>query len=238
MGFVPEGDHRSVSRIQNDIAARHSRERGMPRLIWIPPGLAPSDVRQEKFIEIIESDAAAQQGADVLRTNLEDLKTIVRDRLQQPERGAETTESAPGGDSTLQVYLVYDQCDAELARPLADHLFDAGFELVAPEFEGDETLIREDHMDKLAMSDVVIIFQGEASPLWLSAKQRDLRKLPGYDGYQPKLATAYFLGAPETAAKDSFRTRDAMVIKAFDEFEPKDTEPLLNRVKAATQEGV
>ncbi len=232
-GFVPEGEQRSVVRIQNEFAAAQSKARGLPRLIWIPPGLVPTDARQEKFIEMIETDASAQAGADVLRTSLEDLKSIVRDRLQQPVV-APATDPGDQEPGCVQVYLVCDQCDFEHSQALADYLYDGGFEVVFPVFEGDETEVREDHVDKLATSDVVIIYRGEASELWLSSKQRDLRKLPSYDGYKPKLATAIYLGAPETPQKKMFRTREALVIKAFGEFEAEHVEPLLAAVKEAT----
>jgi len=233
-GFVPEGDLRSVVRIQNELAASHSKERGLARLIWIPPGLVPVDARQAKLIEMIEADASAQEGADVLRTSLEDLKSIIRDRLQRPETVKETEPVGQGPD-WIQLYLVCDQCDFERIQPLANHLCDGGFEVVYPVFEGDETEVREDHIDKLATSDVVLLYQGEGSDLWLSSKLRDLRKLPSYEGYTPKLATAIYLGPPESPSKTTFRTRAAQVIKVFDEFEPDHVEPLLVAVNEARE---
>jgi len=175
-GFVPEGELRSVVRIQNELAASHSRERGLARLVWIPPGLVPADDRQAKLIEMIEADASAQEGADVLRTSLEDLKSIIRDRLRRPETAKET-EPVDQNPDWVQAYLVCDQFDFERAQTLADHLYDSGFEVVFPVFEGDETEVREDHIDKLATSNVVLLYQGEARDLWLSSKLRDLRKL-------------------------------------------------------------
>jgi hypothetical protein len=233
-GFVPEGDLRSVVRMQNELAASHSRERGLARLIWIPPDLVPVDSRQAKLIEMIEADASAQEGADVLRTSLEDLKSIIRDRLRQPETAKETEPVGQDPD-WVQIYLVCDQCDFERIQPLADHLYGGGFEVVFPVFEGDETEVREDHIDKLATSEVVLLYQGEASDLWLSSKLRDLRKLPSYEGYKPKLATAIYLGPPESPSKKTFRTREAQVIKVFDEFEPDHVEPLLVAVKEARE---
>ncbi|MEA3410169.1 MAG: hypothetical protein U9R74_01350 [Pseudomonadota bacterium] len=231
-GLVPEGERRSVIRIQNAEAARFSRERGLPRLIWMPPGLVATDPRQAKFIEQIQVDEAAQAGADVLMTSLEELKTVVRDRLKEKEEEKPSTPAVEDED-WLQAYLVCDQCDFEATQALSDYLYDRGLEVVFPAFEGDEHEVREDHNDKLATSDLIVLYCGQARDLWLSAKLKDLRKLPGYDRYKPKLATVVYLGPPDTVQKQRFRTREAMVIKAFDEFSASDLEPMMATVDKA-----
>jgi hypothetical protein len=106
--------------------------------------------------------------------------------------------------------------------------------VVLPAFEGDESEIRADHTDKLAISDAVIIYHGKATDLWLSSKLRDLRKLPGYPGYRPKLATAVYLGAPITPHKQRFRTREALVLRtAGESFDPASLAPLLEAAEQA-----
>lgn len=229
-GLVPEGERRSVIRIQNAEAARFSRERGLPRLIWMPPALVATDPRQARFVEQIQVDEASQAGADVLMTSLEELKTIVRDRLTQEEK---TETPAAEDEGFVQAYLVCDQCDFEATQALSDYLYDRGFEVVFPAFEGDEHEVREDHNDKLATSDLIVIYCGQAKDLWLSAKLRDLRKLPGYDRCKPKLATVVYLGPPDTVQKQRFRTREAMVIKSLEAFSESDLDPMMATVEQA-----
>jgi hypothetical protein len=211
-GFVPELDERSVVHLQNDIAAAYSREHGLPRLIWMPPGLTPKDKRQQTFIEYLENDAEAQRGADVLRTSLEELKTIIQEKLtvkQQPK-----SNSMEETDLT-HIYLVCDKCDLEASTPLADYLYGLGFEVILPVFEGEVAAVREDHTDKLLSSDAILIYFGTATELWLSSKLRDLRKLPGYGEFKPKLATAIYAGLPATDQKERLKSREVMVLKDF-----------------------
>lgn len=228
-GLVPEGERRSVVRIQNDVAAELSRERGLPRLIWLPPESHPHDERQARFIESLERDSLAQAGADVLRTGLEELKTVMRDLLQQ-QKGA-SKEEAPEESAWLQAYVICDRGDFEATNSLADYLFDQGFEVVTPVFDGDESEIRADHTDKLVSSDLIIIYSGDASDLWLSSKLRELRKLPGFPGYRRKLATAVYLGPPDTVQKQRFRTREALTIRGGPDFDPASLQPLLSAIE-------
>ncbi len=226
--FIAEGDQRSIVRLQNDIAAAHCQKKPLHRLIWIAPGLTPSNVHQQKLMEFMQTDGNSIEGADVLMTSLEELKTVIQDRVKDPKT---TTVIDNSNLKNLDIYLICDQCDFDETTLLSDYLYDQGLEVILPVFEGDEAQVREDHADKLLSSEIIIVYQGKASDLWLSSKLRDLKKLPGFDGYQPKLATAVYIGAPATQQKERFRSRDAMIIKNFDAFTPKNLEPLMSAVK-------
>jgi len=233
-GFTPEGEKRSVQRLQNDIAAESSKSRGLPRLIWIPADSVPQDDRQEKFIDHLQNDPKAQLGADVMRTSLEELKTIVIEKLEGQKAPASDISSE--NDLTTRIYLVCDQRDFDAASKLDDYLYDQEFEVFVPVFEGSETEVREDHMDKLLSCDAIIIYQGEATDLWLSSKLRDLRKLPGYDGFRPKLATAIYAGPPVSPHKERLRSREAMVIKNFQSFSTEALKPFMAAIEAGRKE--
>ncbi len=226
--FIPEGDKRSIVRLQNDIAAAHCQNKQLQRLIWLAPSLTPSNDRQRKLMEYMQTDGDSIEGADVLMTNLEELKTVIQDKLKDPKTVTVTDNIDL---ENLDIYLVCDQCDFDETTPLSDYLYDQGLEVILPVFEGDEAQVREDHADKLLSSDIIIIYQGKASDLWLSSKLRDLKKLPGFDGYKPKLATVIYAGTPTTQQKERFRSRDSIVIKNFDAFTPQSLEPLMAAVK-------
>jgi len=232
-GFVPELDERSVVHLQNDIAAAYSREHGLPRLIWMPPGLTPKDKRQQAFVEYLENDADAQRGADVLRTSFEELKTIIQEKLtvkQQPQ-----SSSVEEVDLT-HIYLICDRCDLEASTPLADYLYGLGFEVILPVFEGEVAEVREDHIDKLLSSNAILIYFGTATELWLSSKLRDLRKLPGYGEFKPKLATAIYAGLPATDQKERLRSREVMVLKDVQTGNPTAAlQPFLAAIKAGRE---
>jgi hypothetical protein len=226
-GFTPEGDRRSILRLQNDIAAESSRNRGLARLIWIADDGVPQDDRQEKFIDHLQNDPQAQLGADVMRTSLEELKTIMLDKLEGRKVSA---HDIPSENDLIHIYLVCDQRDFDATSQMVDFLYDQGFEVHLPVFEGDETEVREDHTDKLLSCDAIIIYQGVATDLWLSSKLRDLRKLPGYDGFKPKLATAIYAGPPASPHKERFRSREAMVIKDFQHFSADVLQPFMTAI--------
>ncbi len=232
-GFTPEGEQRSVIRLQNDIAARYSKERGLKRLIWMTPDVMPKSERQQKFIHFLENDSEAQRGADVLRSSLEELKTIMQDRLKAGKALAANTIV---DEEFTRIYLICDQCDIDAATALYDYLYNQGFEVLLPVFEGDESEVREDHTDKLVTSDAIIIYYGLAKELWLSSKLRDLRKLPGFDGYKPKLATAIYVAAPSTVQKERLRSREALVIKDLNTFSKESLAPFIEAIQARSRE--
>lgn len=226
--FIPEGEQRSIVRLQNDIAAAHCKNEPLQRLIWMSPDLTPKCERQQKLVEFMQTDGNSITGADVMMTSLEELKTVIHDRINEQKKNAATETD---NKKSLDIYLVCDQCDFNDTIHLSDFLYNEGHEVILPVFEGDEAQVREDHTDKLLSSDIVIIYQGKASDLWLSSKLRDLKKLPGFDGYKPKLANIIYAGAPATPQKQRFRTREAMIIKNFEEFVPESLEPLMTTIR-------
>lgn len=227
-GLIPEGDRRSVIRLQNDLAAAQSQEQGIARLIWIPPGPKSTHEKQQQFIDHLQNDPDSHRGADFLKTGIEELKTTIRDRLKRKSEAALQTTSE---DELVRAYLICDQRDFEASQPLSDYLYSQGFEVMFPVFEGDEAEVREDHTDKLVYSDAILIYYGTANELWLSSKLRDLRKLPGFEGYKPKLSTAIYAAAPTNAAKEQLKSREALILKNFDEFSPEAVQPFMDAVK-------
>lgn len=231
-GIIPEGDRRSVTRLQNDLAAAQSRVRELPRLIWIPRNTSSSNKRQQRFIDHLKNDSASHFGAEFLNSGIEELKTTIRDRLERKPQNVPDLPDDPTPEF-LRVYLICDQRDLDAVRALEDHLYSQGMEVLLPVFEGDEAQVREDHIDKLVDSDAIIIYHGTANELWLSSKLRDLRKMPGYDGARPKSCTAIYVGAPSNPTKEMFKSREALVLKDFDDFSPTAVQPFLDALQKA-----
>ncbi len=244
-GMVPEDERRSAVRLQNDVAAQFSAERGLRRIIWIRPDEGGNNKEgRGKLIEVLEVNPEAQQGADLLKSGVEELKNVINDRLRQLqlEEEQKNTRSKPSSDSVeaqqsdaepLTAYLICDQCDFDATQPLADYLYDQGFDLMYPVFEGDESEIREDHMDKLASCDASVFYCGQATDLWLSSKLRDLRKLAGYREGKSRLVNAVCIAPPGASWKQRFRNRDSLVINIDADFDPQQVAPLVDAVKAS-----
>ena len=164
-------------------------------------------------------DPRVQQGTDLLETTLEDMKTLIRDRLS-PANEPKAKPNAPVGlkESIAQIYMIYDHRDVSLASPWYDYLFDQGFEVVRPVFEGDEAEIREYHEENLCTCDGVLILYGAANEIWLARKRQDLRKSPGYGRTKPMPVVAIAIVAPETEEKKAFKTHELILIRQWNGF--------------------
>jgi hypothetical protein len=212
-GTVPEGTTESIPVIQNELAIDRVNQGNFSRIIWIPPGLQVEDGRQQKFIEHLRTDPRIQKGSDLLETPLEDLRTVIQDRLKPaPERVHKNSAAPTSNSNPLQVYLVYDQRDVGVISAWADLLFDRGFEVLRPVFEGDEREVREYHEENLRDCDGALIFFGAANELWVRRKMRELQKSAGYGRVKPIRAVAISLLDPMTEEKERFRTHEAIVI--------------------------
>ena len=220
--LVPEGEVESVLEIQNDLAVERGEQGGFFRFLWVPPGLQVADERQRKVLEHIRTDPRVLQGADLLETFLEDLRTAIHGRLQQNADNAALAGvgTKPSAGEHARVYLIYDQRDAEVSSSWADFLFEQGFEVIRPVFEGDTTEIRDYHDENLRTCDAALILYGSANECWLRRKLRELQKSFGYGRTKPAPFVGISLVPPRTVDKERFRTHEAMVISQLEGFSP------------------
>lgn len=215
-GVIPEGEaERSVVQIQEELAAGHASSNGFSRLIWMPLGLQPKDARQQKLV--------AEMQANVLQVKLEDLKTIIHQKLS-------ANDSLPreiSRTSQPSIYLICDSQDLDAILPLQRYLLTQGYEAILPVLEGQPEEILEDRKQNLLICDAVLIFHGSASEAWLKGQLRELIKLQGLQREKPVLARAFYLAGPKTPAKERFNTNSAHVIRGYGEFDPQALAPFL-----------
>lgn len=221
---VPEGGTESLLEIQNEMAIERGKKGNFSRLLWIPQGLQVNDERQLKAIEQFRMDPRLLEGADLLETFLEDLRTVIHSKLKRaqapaPAPAPPATSDAPVASANhAQLYLMYDQRDADAASPCIEYLFEQNFEVIRPVFEGDEAEIREYHDDNLRSCDGVLIFYGSTNECWLRRKLREIQKSPGYGRTKPLPVVGIVLAPPKATDKERFRTHEAMVIPQLDGF--------------------
>jgi hypothetical protein len=219
---VPEGCKDSQSEIQNQLAIERGKHKAFSRLLWICPGIKMEDERQIQFIDRLRLDPSMTEGADLLETYFEELRTEILDKLKRPpvpapeaaqkaQKSASPTESA----QHRSLYFIHDQRDSEAASAWIGHLFDH-FEVLESLFEGDEAEIREYHDENLRNCDGVIVFYGTTNELWVRRKLREVQKAPGYGRTKPAPVVGIVMAPPHSAEKERFRTHDAMVIPQFD----------------------
>ncbi len=215
-GMVLEGTEKSKAQLQNEISAEVSKEKNLTRLIWMAPDQKIEDERQVNFIEELKNSETLLSGADLLVSPLEDLEFAINDKLSESikELSAEEVESDSGGPK--QIYLICDQADLENTVEIENFLFDKGFEIILPAFEGDQTELRLDHQENLKNCDAVLIYYGAGNDLWLRSKTRDLLKIAGYGRKKPLTVKSVCIGAPLSPQKERFRSHELKVISVAD----------------------
>jgi hypothetical protein len=220
--FVPEGGVESLLEIQNELAIDRGKKGNFSRLLWIPPGVQVEDARQVRLIERLRTDPRLTEGADLLETFLEDLRTVIRAKLEGPQVPAPAPSPAVSkpiseieNGSHPSLYVIHDQRDSDAVSAWVEHLFDH-FEVVQPVFEGDESEIREYHDDNLRNCDGVLIFYGSTNECWVRRKLREVQKAPGYGRTKPAPVVGIVMAPPRSPEKERFRTHDAMVLPQFE----------------------
>jgi len=230
-GLVPEGATESVIDLQNGLAVERADRGAFNRVLWIPAGIQIDDERQQRFVAQLRADPRLHAGSDMLEVPLEDLKTVVHQMLNPPVRAAEPRVVETSDSDAAHVYLICDQRDQNETSPLADFLFESGFEVTLPVFEGDEAEVREDHEDNLRMCDAVLVYYGAGNELWLRRKLREVQKSAGLGRSKAMRAKGIWIAPPVTPQKTRLRTRDALVMTAAEQFGPDPLQPFIQTLK-------
>jgi hypothetical protein len=234
-GMVPDGATESIVALQHEAAIEREQSGDFCRLIWIPPGVTTTDQRQQQLLDRLQSDPRNDAGTDLLKTPIEDLKSVLHVRLNPPKPREQKTTTGPAPDARRagaikRIYLICDRRDAENTRPLEDLLFSRQFEVILPVFDGDETQVRQEHEANLTDCDGALIYYGAGNELWLRSKLRELQKIAGYGRTTPMLAKGVYVAPPATPEKARFRTLEAIVIPGGEHPSPEALDPFLAKL--------
>jgi hypothetical protein len=210
--------------IQLELAAERAQAGdGFERLIWLPPDLQTEDPRQLQFIKELKDNISA--GTELLETSIEDLKLrVIKKLTAQPKLAAEGSDHA-------SVYLIHDDKDVKNVAPIDEFLFDRGFEVILPIFDGDSAEVAQYHRESLLNCDGALIYHGSAKQPWLRSKISDLQK--AREGRRSPLAATIYISAPQTAEKERFRTHALPVVHNFSAFSPDTLRPFLHSIEGA-----
>jgi hypothetical protein len=247
-GFIPEGQsEKSIAWLQSEFSIQRQRQGGgFARVLWMPPGLKPADPRQQRFFEYLHNDAEVQQGADLVQSKLEDLKTLIQEKISAI-RGAGEKKSpmsptvceprAVTDGEPVRVYVICDHLDlgsADLAA-LRSYLFSRGYECILPSANSDEAEALQEHADNLEICDACLIYYGQGSDRWFGTKLRELRKLLS-GRTSPVRVKGVYIAPPGTPGKDQLQTLEAMILRGADNFTGAVLTPFLGRLGNAQQE--
>jgi len=232
-GIVPEGTDKSKIVLQNEVAAEKSQEQGLKRLIWMPQNITTEDTRQENFINSLKTDSELQKGAEIFETPLEELKFAIFDLLKEKEKAAPDLyeNEVEDFEKIPEIYLICDQKDLEYTIEVEDYLYDQGFNVTLPVFEGDESQVRLDHQENLLNTDAVIIFYGLGNELWMRSKVRELMKIAGYGRKKPLVNKAVLIANPPAIYKDRFRAHGIVVLSAKEGLPKEGLQGLVDKIK-------
>ncbi len=229
--LVPEGGMQSISEVQNELGIERAEKGNFSQFVWIPPGLDIQDARQREFVERLRMNPRIRRATDLLEISLEDLRTVIHERLKPKREPKPKADGTPVSAKGLkQLYFIFDQQDQETISPWLNFLFEH-FEVMSPVFEGDEAEIREFHEENLRMSDAVLVHYGAAGEIWLRRKLRELLKSAAYGRTEPLRAVGVLLAPPNSAQKRLFNTHEATVISQCDGFKPDLLLPFVDRVQ-------
>jgi len=233
-GVVPEGGDISLLEMQSRLSSQQGKRDGLQRLVWIHSDSQPDSDRHSEFIRSIQDGSEGMATTELLTGQIEEVKNLAVKRLR-PDDQQTGAKLPPLGqaqeDGETRIYLICDQQDEEAVEPLEDYLFDQGYEVKTPQFDGDEDAFVQAHQDNLRFCDGVLIYFGTASGQWVDMKLMDLLKAPGYGRTKPLIAKAVYVGPPENRRKTRFRTRTADVIQGGNSINPDDLKPFLEKMK-------
>ncbi|MBT6788666.1 MAG: TIR domain-containing protein [Verrucomicrobia bacterium] len=233
-GIVPEGGDLSLVELQSTLSAKKGEQDGLHRLIWMATDNDPDSDRHATFIQALQNSSEGMATTELLTGQIEEIKNLAIKRLLPDDQQAGAKLPPLGQteeDGETRIYLICDQQDEEAVEPLEDYLFEQGYEVKTPQFDGDENAFVQAHQDNLRFCDGVLIYFGRASGQWVDMKLMDLLKAPGYGRTKPLIAKAVYVGLPENRRKTRFRTRTADVIQGRNSINPDDLKPFLEKMK-------
>jgi hypothetical protein len=243
-GYKPKGSELSVVDLQNQFAAKHTRDvlkfneksdskEKFSRLIWLSPDLKNVSERQKIFIEDLKSDAASLDEAEVLQIQLQELKSIIREELvtggrfktKEVKLAKEITET----NGTV-VYVMFDRLDRDKVKPIIEYLTKKGLHVVTSLYDGDLIDLRYLHQENLRRCDATFIYYGGSSIEWIKTKLQDILKAPGFGRVKSMRVNAVYLEDKSKFEKNNIKTNDAMILGDGD-FKPDSIELFLTKLE-------
>jgi hypothetical protein len=192
------------------------------------PAMEISDDRQKSFVSELQTRITA--GAELLQTSIEDLKTRIVEKLNPPaKRLARDSQRS----KVKQVYLICENRDRSLVRPIKEYLFKQSFEVITWFDESVAGTLMDYHRKNLRECDAALVYFGSADEPWVRKNLEDLEKAYGYGREHDWSASAVYVGAPLNDQKEDFLTHLVpYVIRNYSSFDPNDLRDFVIAVQA------
>jgi hypothetical protein len=158
--------------------------------------------------------------------HLNDLKESKANPLQESKE-INATDAIAG---PKLIYLICDQRDLDNIAELEDLLFNEGYEVITPIFDGEENQVRLDHQENLKTCDAVLIYYGEGNELWMRSKLRELLKIAGYGRTSPLQTKGVILAGPKKEYKARVRAHNTIIIDCTEGLSKEKIQPYFEKV--------
>lgn len=190
------------TRLQLELAHAEMKKRGRPApLVWIQPAEA-TDASATALIDFIEGELA-NEGVDYLHGSLEELKSLVLDRLPKPQPA---TPPKP-----RELALLVEEGDLAEAGALRTLLSERlGVEVRPLKFKGSTPRDDERLARALAACPQAVLFWHRQSEDWVF----DMMDLPALEGRLGPARLCIVAAGADSPEKASFSTRKATVVQA------------------------
>lgn len=219
-GSIPDGADQSGVVLQAELALAHAGT-ALRSILWSPPELTLDSLgeeRQHEFVEQLEQAAFERQRAEFVRSSVEQLKSLVVERLRTPPSPAPGNVAAQAGGKAAgnAVYLMCDPVDRADAKPLQAALAQLGFVVSRPSLEGTTEELIEENKANLVTCDVVVVVWGQSREAWVRSKLREAQQAPGWGRTQSFRGKFIVVGPPDSPAKLDFDAPpDAVVLRGM-----------------------
>ncbi len=200
------------------------------RIIWITPHLDKVSVKQKIFIENLKKDSDAIKKADVLESNVEELKGFISNKISQYRSTA--TEKIQKKKDAKVIYLICNNTEAEKCKPIKDYLNSFGYQVITSTFEGSPNEVRTEHFNNLKKCDATLVYYGGSNDNWMKTKLQDLSKSLGFEREKPLGLQAVIIDSEEKF-DDLFKARkNTMVLYSKGSSTEKSLEPFLAQLQS------
>jgi hypothetical protein len=215
-GEIPElGGEASIARIQLEIAAADRRDTTFPRLVWVPKGIEPADLRQKELLKHVQ-EIWARKPFEVLELLPHQFQEVLVERLNRPKQINHLTEAVTANPAERpSVYVLAELQDLEAAQAVRQWLFENDFEVPGPpENWSDPAALREELRHHFMEDHAFLIYYGRTNEGWVRAQIKEISRAAGLNRKEPILARVVFLADPKTQSKQRLLLRE-MLLEGF-----------------------
>ncbi|MBE0625486.1 MAG: toll/interleukin-1 receptor domain-containing protein [Burkholderiales bacterium] len=211
-GSIPEGATKSGVVLQTEQALAQG-DKSLRSVLWSPPEITPESIaesRQREFVETLEQAAFERDRAEFVRSSIEQLKSLVIERLRTQRTPAPAGAAPPEAGKTI--YLVCDPIDRVDAKPLQTALTQLGFFVTRASIEGTVEELLEENKAILVSCDVVVVVWGHAREAWVRSKLRESQQAPGWGRTRAFGGKFVVIAPPDSPAKLDFGAPPGVVV--------------------------